>query len=208
MVKDPAEQAQEDSLSSEDQITRMMSLMNDRSATGSVTNPKHLLRIVEDSPPGALGSLSGKGVDAMYDRLRKNPNTPEKKAPQVRLFQVFENREYKDMPFEYEYDFGDHWTHTIELLGRKEATDYFLCTDGEGHGCAEDAGGVGGWEELKTAYRTERPNKDQKEKMKWYETQASNPDPQGLGNGRERVWAKGLINRRLAEMAGRAVSFS
>ena len=83
------------------------------------------------------------------------------------------------------------------------ATDFFQCTDGEGHGVAEDVGSVNGWEFLKQAYRSPRPNKEQREKMKWFETFASNKDRQGLGNGRDKLWARAEINSRLAKMAGK-----
>ena len=48
------------------------------------------------------------------------------------------------------------------------------------------------------AYRAQRPNGKQRVKMRWFAHMASDGDVHGLGNGGERVWAKELINRRLA----------
>ena len=59
---------------------------------------------------------------------------------------------------------------------------------------------------MKKAYRTQRPDQEQREQMLWFEQMASNRNAQGLKNGRERVWAKGRINRRLAELAEKGFS--
>ena len=168
----------------------------------------NLLRIVEDDPRGPGGFLGGKGIDMMHNGHRQHARTPEKKSSKVKLLDVLEKPAYKDKPFEYEYDFGDCWEHAITLEGRKEGTDFFMCVDGEGHHVAEDVGSCRGWNELKKAYRARRPNEEQRGTMRWFEQQASNRDAQGLRNGRERAWAKGMINRRLAELAGKAPSFT
>ncbi|MFF2317474.1 plasmid pRiA4b ORF-3 family protein [Arthrobacter sp. NPDC058097] len=48
--------------------------------------------------------------------------------------------------FEYEYDFGDSWTHTIELMGpAKLPAKSLRCTGGANRGPVEDAGGIGGY---------------------------------------------------------------
>lgn len=126
----------------------------------------------------------------------------EKESSKVRLFQVFDDPQYRGLPMEYEYDFGDSWSHDIKLVERKDATQFFLCTDGEGHGCAEDVGGPRGWGNLKAAYRASHPTREQQERMKWYEDFASNSDADGLGGGRERVWSKEQINRDLVAWSG------
>ena len=48
--------------------------------------------------------------------------------------------------FEYLYDFGDGWTHDVEVLGRGESTPG--CVDGHGSCPPEDCGGTGGYAEL------------------------------------------------------------
>ncbi len=108
--------------------------------------------------------------------------------------------QYKGVPIEYEYDFGDCWEHKISVVGRAAATEVFLCTAGEGHYVAEDVGSVMGWQNLKEAYRTQRPNKEQREQMYWFERQASNADPRGLRNGRDRLFDRDGVNFQLARM--------
>ncbi len=209
-VKDPVAEAEadaaertEDMASCIARMTRTMSPGDDGSS-----NRRYILRIVDEQPRGPGGFYSGIGVDAMYDRQRKHAQTPQSMSHKVRLHNVFERDQYQNLLFEYEYDFGDRWCHDIKLLGRRDATDFFMCTDGEGHGCAEDVGSVDGWQNLKKAHRATNPTDEQREKMHWYETMASNSDSQGLGGGRDRVWAKGMINRKLGEFSGQAISFS
>ncbi len=48
--------------------------------------------------------------------------------------------------FEYLYDFGDGWTHDVEVLGRGGSTPG--CVDGHGACPPEDCGGPGGYAEL------------------------------------------------------------
>ena len=82
-----------------------------------------------------------------------------------------------------------------------------MCTEGEGHRITGDGGSVQGRKELKEALRDEGPDKEQREQMQWFE-QASESDPTGCGNGREISWAKGMINRRLGELAKRVAEFT
>lgn len=156
---------------------------------------QNFLRIkqYEEEPMG-----SGVAVDLMHAGLRVHPETPEIVASKIKLGKVLE--QYKGSPIQYQYDFGDHWDHEITVIGRAAATDVFICTSGEGHGVAEDVGGSRAWQDLKAAYRTQRPSKDQKEKMNWFENQASNSDSYGLGNGRDRIFDREGINFRLARM--------
>ncbi len=98
---------------------------------------------------------------------------------------------------EYMYGFGDGWQHDITIEGRAKATTTIKCLDGTGHGVAEDVKRPS-WKELKEAYRTNRPNKEQQQKREWFERQVSNCDPRGFGKGREHEWSKTDVNRRLA----------
>lgn len=51
--------------------------------------------------------------------------------------------------FEYEYDFGDCWTHEVELLGAVElAAGELVCVDGGNRGPVEDSGGAAGYARL------------------------------------------------------------
>ena len=137
-----------------------------------------------------------KMVDAMHSFGRKHSQTPEKKADKVYVGEQFNKKEWKNAEWEYMYDFGDKWSHEIEIIGRGNVDDAFKCTDGNGHGIAEDAGSMPGWEGLKNAYRTAKPNDEQKEKMHWYENLASNFDPEGL-KGRESYVDLSVINSLL-----------
>jgi hypothetical protein len=157
---------------------------------------QNFLRIIEDEKVGG-GFFGGIGIDRMHNIDRVHSQTPERKSDKIRLSKVFEDKEYKGAGIEYEYDFGDCWVHEIEIIGRADATRGFECLDGEGHGVAEDAGSVEGWLKLRDAYRAQRPTKDQKETMAWFERNASNCDMKGLGNGRDRFWDMGTINSRL-----------
>lgn len=196
----------------------MLRLMQSVMKGDGTENKQLLLRIVDDDPHGAAlrshmhaeaaaesgipGIQIGHGikVDAVHGRMRFNPKTPQKKGSKVRLFQVLDDVRFQGKPFEYEYDFGDCWEHEITLAGRKDATNVFTCVDGEGHACAEDVGSKTGWLELMTAFKAPRPTKDQKEKMRWFKNSASNGDPSGLGNGRDRLWPKETINTKLAAL--------
>ncbi len=136
----------------------------------------------------------------MHNGMRKHAATPEVSPAKTRLGKVFENKQYKGAPMEYEYDFGDCWVHKIKIVGRADASDRFVCLEGAGHGVAEDAGSTSGWEALKKAYRTTTPTKEQREKRAWFEKQASNRDPRGLANGRDRIWDMVGVNVALARI--------
>lgn len=155
--------------------------------------PKSFVRFTE---PGANMS-PGFGVDMMHAKHREHPQTPEIEANKVRLGKQFEKKEFKRAKWVYEYDFGDCWNHEIEIIGRGKSEDSWECLAGEGHECVEDAGGPRGWQELKKIYKTTTPTKDEKERMHWFEKQASNADYRGLKDGREYVWDRDAVNFRL-----------
>lgn len=209
-VRDPVEvariAAEEENETQEQSIKKFLQNLTAYGNPGP--QERYLLRIIEDDPYGPGGFQGGKGIDFMHNSARHHPQTPEKKASKVKLWEVLDKPQYKDMPLEYEYDFGDCWYHEIKVVGRSDVTGFFQCTDGQGHGVAEDVGCADGWEKLKAAYRAARPDKEQESKIRWYETQARNGDREGLGNGREKRWAKGEINRKLAELAGRATNYT
>lgn len=167
---------------------------------------------------------AGYKIDKMHEGRRKHPRTVEKHAQQMKLWQVFDNKEYKgkydtllhcycggmrefgaakadvypDKEIMYVYGFVDNWEHMITVEGRTKATDLIVCIDGSGHDVAEDVESDRGWEELKEAYHAVTPNRHQLERRRWYETMASNGDPLGLGNGQENEWRKATINQKLA----------
>ncbi|KAM7208544.1 Protein MM3350-like domain containing protein [Naviculisporaceae sp. PSN 640] len=113
--------------------------------------------------------------------------TKEKRASAYyRLWKHFEDEKYQDVTLMYEYDFGDGWEHHITVVDRAPATKKFTCVSGTGHGVAEDVGGSKGWQDLKEAYLTptDRLTPDQRDRRRWYEREAMNGDPRGLGGDR------------------------
>jgi hypothetical protein len=108
-----------------------------------------------------------------------------------------------DLTKVYTYDFADNWEHFMTVTGRADPTNTFECLSGSGHGVAEDVGGVNGWKALKEAYRVARPSKDQREKMFWFERQASNRDKGGLDGDRVNAWDQEKVNRALAKLTVR-----
>jgi len=88
---------------------------------------------------------------------------------------------------EYEYDFGDGWTHVVRFLGShtEEVVDVRAkCLSAVGHGIAEDCGGFPGWAWLKEAYATPNPTNSERERREWYENHCLNGDREGLGGQR------------------------
>ena len=93
------------------------------------------------------------------------------------------------MTITYEYDHGDSWKHTISLTGYTskgtnvqfgvpEGVEAF-CIAGEGDPCAEDCGGIDGWEALKDAFK--HPGKaDPDDQKSWYKAECLNGEKKGL----------------------------
>ncbi len=138
-----------------------------------------------------------KFVDSTHDGQRAHPLTLDKSSRNTKLYQILDGPKYRDGTLVYTYDFGDRWEHLLTITRRTDATSKFKCLNGTGHGVAEDVV-QDGWAELKQAYRAEKPTTKQREKMQWYEQQASNGDPQGVGNGREHVFDKQAVDRKLS----------
>ena len=69
---------------------------------------------------------------------------------------------------EYEYDFGDAWTHTVEVMGPAELpAGTVRCTGGASRGPVEDAGGTGGYARLIEAL-ADPSDEDYEELAYWY----------------------------------------
>lgn len=158
-------------------------------------------------------------------QLHRHPNSagvwPEpQKEVDWRLCDVFEKKVWHDedgnpvgtgpgegkITLRYEYDMGDGWMHVITLLGRAQKGLHgdvgckdmrVLCLGGEGHPCAEDIGGSGGWEALKRIYRKKRCNRDDKDLKDWFENDCLNGDPDGLDPYQ---WDILDVNAELTEM--------
>jgi len=196
-IKDPnAKSALEFNLLSHNQRRAMQ----DRAAMDDVMGRNSSTKVPDSGPRQNLIRIIEKnamGIDKIHETDWAHSQTPEISSKKIKLSKVFENQEYESAGIEYEYDFGDCWTHEITLIGRADATVKFRCLDGEGHGVAEDVGSTRGWWKLKEAYRAENPTQEQKDKRHWFENQATNRDRRGLGNGIERFWDKEAINANL-----------
>jgi hypothetical protein len=59
--------------------------------------------------------------------------------------------------FEYEYDFGDSWTHAVELVGPAQVHEGTIaCVEGASRGPVEDSGGPGGYRRLGEIFADEK----------------------------------------------------
>src|SRR4051794_18535130 len=87
-----------------------------------------------------------------------------KQTSDYTLADIYEGPEYGGkVEVTYEYDMGDGWSHSIAFLGKAHPSMRkamhipdempVVCLSGEGHPCAEDAGGPGGWDDLKDAFK-------------------------------------------------------
>ncbi|KUM32464.1 plasmid pRiA4b ORF-3 family protein [Arthrobacter sp. EPSL27] len=100
---------------------------------------------------------------------------------------------------EYEYDFGDAWTHTVEVLGPAELpAGTVRCTGGANRGPVEDAGGTGGYARLIEAL-ADPVDEDYEELAYWYKfatgQDAATFDPAAFDAD--------ALNRRLDDLAKR-----
>ena len=138
--------------------------------------------------------MTGRGEDILQlyidDSIKDSLPDPDiiKKMSDYTLKDIYEQEEYKGkVELSYEYDHGDGWDHDIVFLGKVEPSMRksmrvpdslaVFCLGGEGHPCAEDAGGAGGWLDLKAEFK----KKGDKDGVKlWYKTSCANGDPKGL----------------------------
>ena len=118
------------------------------------------------------------------------PEVPEVLEHETTLAQFYLDPVYANKTqVTYEYDMGDGWAHEIVFLGRAASNlnaqlhapkdVQVLCLSGQGHGAAEDAGGVGGWEHLKALFTNKRM-RDEDDRKGWYKKECHNGDPKGL----------------------------
>lgn len=122
---------------------------------------------------------------------------PRESSEDYKLQTYFESPRFQDHNLTYQYDFGDSWEHLITVLGRGDKVEYFSCVDGEGHSCAEDAGGPRGWEDVRDAYRKASGDKDLRD---WYEKTCANGDPAGLKGEKVWRWDQDEINEDLVDL--------
>lgn len=160
-------------------------------------------RGIFDPKPRILLALEPDPESGDYDGFGPFPEN----SKQFTLQSLFENETYKNKKIEYQYDFGDHWNHSVTLIGRAlSKTRHIICLSGEGGPVAEDCGGVHGWKELKDVF-AEHANEIQgecnepeaHEKMKWYKSDCHNGRKAGLDPSK---WDKATINKEFAKTNG------
>ena len=146
--------------------------------------------LVDDEPINPFGPRPCLSLEARPDMLPDDLKENTKAEADVTLADVYEKLEWKNRAqIAYEYDMGDGWSHTFYLLGRATpgtnaqfhapADVNIICLGGQGHGPAEDAGGIGGWEDLKDAFKHPR-KAESKDLVSWYKTSCLNGDKKGL----------------------------
>lgn len=114
--------------------------------------------------------------------------------------------------FQYEYDFGDAWEHTIEIIEELDAdpkTDYPVCVGGKGACPPEDCGGVDGYRELVKAMK--RGSDAKKKEFKEWLGYDYDPDAFTVEWANERLndpdcCRKGYSIEDLAQMTGKSTS--
>ncbi|KAK0750720.1 MM3350-like domain-containing protein [Schizothecium vesticola] len=121
----------------------------------------------------------GHHIDSMHEGQRRHPRTLQKWADKFKMWQMFDNEEWKGFKTVYVYDFGDNWEHYVTVVGREPPLEVenFRCLSGEGYNVVEDVGSIRGWKRLKEAYAAANPTKGQRENMEWFETECSNKRP-------------------------------
>jgi hypothetical protein len=135
---------------------------------------KDVLTLLDDDDDMAFASLDPEKI---------------KKDTDYTLSYIYDGEEYNGkVQVSSEYDHGDSWNHDIVFLGRADSSMrrqmhipdelQAVCLGGEGHPCAEDCGGSGGWEDLKNVFK--KGKRDPEGLKTWYKTMCANGDPKGL----------------------------
>ncbi|WP_346927370.1 plasmid pRiA4b ORF-3 family protein [uncultured Arthrobacter sp.] len=100
---------------------------------------------------------------------------------------------------EYEYDFGDAWTHLVEVMGPAELpAGAVRCIGGANRGPVEDAGGTSGYARLIEAL-ADPADEQHQELSDWYEFATG----QDAGTFAPYVFDAGALSIRLDELAKR-----
>ena len=120
-------------------------------------------------------------------------------ASGVVLFELLDAQQAGPATLEYEYDFGDAWTHLFEVMGPAELpAGTVRCIGGANRGPVEDAGGTSGYARLIEAL-ADPADEDHQELSDWY-TFATGQD---AGTFAPYAFDADALNVRLDELAKR-----
>ena len=118
-------------------------------------------------------------------------------ASGVVLFELLDAQRTGPSPLEYEYDFGDSWTHLVEVMGPAELpTGVVRCVGGSHRGPVEDAGGTSGYARLIEAL-ADPSHEDHQELADWYEFATG----QDAGTFKPDAFDAAALNSRLDGLA-------
>lgn len=118
-------------------------------------------------------------------------------ASGVALFELLDAQRTGLAEFEYEYDFGDAWTHTVELMGPAELPAGTLrCTDGANRGPVEDSGGPYGYRRV-IEVLADSGHPEYKDTADWYKL-VTGEDPATFTAA---AFDASALNARLDELA-------
>ena len=121
-------------------------------------------------------------------------------ASGVGLLELLDPQKPGPASMEYEYDFGDCWTHNVEVIGPATiAPATIACISGAMRGPIEDSGGVGGYANVVAVLGSAR-HPEHRDAAQWFEQvtgeRASEFDPAAFdlvaANGRLRHLARRL----------------
>lgn len=120
-------------------------------------------------------------------------------ASGVVLFELLDAQQAAPVMFEYEYDFGDAWTHLFEMMGPAELpAGAVRCIDGANRGPVEDSGGTYGHARLMRAL-ADPADKEHQELSAWYKFATG----QDASTFAPFAFDAAVLNSRLDELAKR-----
>ncbi|MBT2584498.1 plasmid pRiA4b ORF-3 family protein [Arthrobacter sp. ISL-95] len=90
-------------------------------------------------------------------------------AASVRLLELFDAQTSGQSDLEYDYDFGDNWTHEIDVVGPAVLPESSItCNGGAMRGPVEDSGGVQGYANV-VAVVSNPKHPEHREAVDWLE---------------------------------------
>lgn len=133
------------------------------------------------------------GPDGAAEEMGDEP------ASGVVLYELLDAQQTGPSTLEYEYDFGDAWTHLVEVMGpAKLQVGAVRCTGGANRGPVEDAGGTYGYARLIEAL-ADPAHEEHQELSDWYQFATG----QDASTFEPYTFDAAALNRRLDELAKR-----